>query len=80
MVYGHNGPAFELWCQVWRQWRWVAGGMDARRVGLDWCQVEAVMRMQGIKRRKRAGLLKDLRLMEGAALEELAQIAQERGG
>jgi len=53
--------------------------MSAARVGLDWCQVEAVMRMQGIKRRKRAGLMRDLKVMEDAAVEELARIDQARG-
>ncbi|WP_418646560.1 DUF1799 domain-containing protein [Thauera butanivorans] len=78
-MYAHNWPAFQLWCLVWRQWRWVSGGLGAQRVGLDWCQVESVMRLQGIKRRRRAALMRDLKVMEDAAADELAQIDQARG-
>lgn len=75
-VFEQNWLVFELWCLVWRQWRWVAGGMNAVRVGLDWCQVEAVMRMQGIKRRRRPDLMRGLRVMEDAALAELEVLDQ----
>jgi hypothetical protein len=58
---------------VWRQWKWLAGGLGApMRLGLDWCQVEAMMRLRGIGRRRRAGIVGALRIMEEAALECLA--------
>lgn len=72
-MFACNWPAFELWTQTWRQWRWVPSGMGAVRAGLDWCQVEAVMRMRGIKRREHPELLRALRVMEGAAVEEMAR-------
>ncbi|MCL4759771.1 MAG: DUF1799 domain-containing protein [Rhodocyclaceae bacterium] len=76
-MYACNWPAYELWAQTWRQWRWVSAGMaGAVRAGLDWCQVEAVMRMRGIGRRERPALLLALRVMESAAIEEMARLAE----
>lgn len=75
-VYAHNWPAFELWAATWRQWRWVASGFGAQRVGLDWCQVEAVMRMRGIERASRSELVRTLKIMEDAALDELRIVTE----
>lgn len=40
---------------------------------LDMCAVEAVMNMQGVARKARAGLLADLQVMEGEALKAMQE-------
>lgn len=73
-VYAHNWPALEVWRDSWRAWRWVPRGLaGARREGLDWCQVEAVMRMRRVPPRERTQLLDDLRRMQDAALTVLEE-------
>ncbi|MFN3987579.1 MAG: DUF1799 domain-containing protein [Rhodocyclaceae bacterium] len=70
-MYAHNWPAFEVWSLVWRQWRWVGTGFAAWREGLDWGQAESVMRMLGVKRCRRPALLRALKVMQDAAVDEL---------
>ncbi|MDR2451000.1 MAG: DUF1799 domain-containing protein [Candidatus Accumulibacter sp.] len=78
-VYAHNWPAFEVWSAVWRQWKWLGGGFAAPvRIGLDWTQVEAVMRMKGMRKRTRARVMNALGVMEDAALEVIARRAQDK--
>lgn len=52
-------------------------GMGVRQtcVHLDWCQVQAVMNMLAVPKRKRAVLLDDLQLMEAAALMAWDELA-----
>ncbi|MDR1351489.1 MAG: DUF1799 domain-containing protein [Zoogloeaceae bacterium] len=77
LVYEHNWLAFAVWCDVWNQWRWCSG-MVPMRAGLDWGQVEAVMRLRGVPRRERCGLMKALRIMENEALGVMAAQARRR--
>ncbi|MFC5769812.1 DUF1799 domain-containing protein [Thauera sinica] len=73
-VYAHNWPAFRIWRATWRQWRYVSLGMaGATRAGLDWAQVESVMRMQRILPRQRTAICEALAEMETAALEVLSK-------
>jgi hypothetical protein len=69
-VFPHNVPVLRLWADVWNQWRWT-GGVDARRAGLDWSQVEAAMRLRGVPRVERPDMMTALQLMERTALEVL---------
>jgi hypothetical protein len=71
-VYAHNGLALQVWADVWNQWRWISG-MVTMRIGLDWTQVEAVMRMRAIPRGEHMSLLSALRIMESEALAALAK-------
>lgn len=78
-VYAHNWPAFALWVGVWRQWRWIPAGLaGAVRDGLDWVQVEAVMRMDGVPKRARRHLRQALRTMQDAAIAEMADMADSK--
>lgn len=67
--------AWESWLfflKVCRQWRYVAVsagmGMTSVRHALDWCGIESVIRLSGIKRSRWAGLLDDLLVIEEAVL------------
>jgi hypothetical protein len=51
------------------------------RLGLDWTQVEAVMRMRRVPPKERKHMLDDLRIMEAAALDVIAeQMARRKNG
>ncbi len=79
-VFAHNWPTFQVWRDTWRQWRWIGGGLGApMRTGLDWTQVEAVMRMRRIAPRVRASMLDGLRAMEEAALEVIFEVTTKQG-
>lgn len=70
-----NWPAFLLWRDVWRQWRWVPGGLGgAQRDGLDWAQVESAMRLRRVPVRERARLMDALAIMQEAALARLGEL------
>lgn len=57
-------PAFELWTQVQTQWRIGLAGPT----GLDYCGVEAVMRIQGLRPKVQRERLWQIQAMERAAL------------
>lgn len=69
-------PDFEVHEDCWEsvlfflrvQTQWRYRGMEARRCALDYVAVEAAMRMSGVTRRQRAGLLDDMAVMELAVL------------
>jgi hypothetical protein len=64
-----------LWFAVQTQWRVGMGGAT----GLDYCGVEALMRVRQIGRGKaRSQLMADLQIMERAALSEWAEEARRR--
>jgi hypothetical protein len=64
-----NEPAWALWSACRTQWRIGMAGP----VGLDYCAVEAAMRMTGVARNRRAGLFGDLRLVEATVMRVWAQ-------
>lgn len=72
-VYPWHAEVFDVWVGTWRTWRWLVGMTAARRVGLDFQQVESVLRLQGIKRKAWPAIFRQLRTMESAALEVLAE-------
>lgn len=80
-VYADCWESVKFFLQVRRQWvclpRMVPLGLGVGFVQephhLDMCAVEAVMNMQGVARKVRAGLLADLLVMEGAALEAMQE-------
>ena len=68
--------AVELFGLLRSQWRMVAGFGVLAHLGLDYAAVEAVFRIRAIPRRDRAELLDDLRVMEGAYMEERAKASR----
>lgn len=81
-VWLENQPAVELFLDVATQWRVVAApegtaGMVSAiwsrimYTGLDYTAVAATLAMRRIPRRRHAGLLSDLQVMERAALDEM---------
>lgn len=74
-------PDCEVWQENWqtttlflalrRQWRVCMGMGGMLWLGLDYGGVEVMMRIKGIKKKARAGLLDELQIMEDAALELL---------
>lgn len=66
-----------LFRATWRQWRYVSVGMaGSTRAGLDWSQIEAVMRMQRIPPRQRPALCNALSEMESTVLKVLQEHAK----
>ena len=59
-------PAVELFCRVLTQWRTGPNGY----IGLDYGVLLSLMELDGVKRKKRAALLADIGIMEGAWLHE----------
>jgi hypothetical protein len=53
--------------------RWRRHPAHGAPEGLDLAQVEAALRLMGVKRKKRQGVFWKLRTMEVAALEEMAR-------
>ena len=69
-VFPWHWRTVSTWCQVWRQWRYVAGGMAApQRDGLDWAQVLAVLELGGVDRAEWPTVRDGLFVMQSAALE-----------
>ena len=62
-------PAFELWTQLQTQWRIGMAGPT----GLDYCGVEALMRMQGLRPKVQRERLWQIQAMERAALDFWAE-------
>lgn len=51
------------------QWRVGMGGA----VGLDYCAIQPVFKLMGVRKRERAGVFDDLRVMEAEALAVMAE-------
>lgn len=75
VCYYPNVPAWELFCAAGTQWR--RGGMAGARTGLDYAAVEALMRIRGVKKRKRLTLLDEVRVIESAALNRWAELSKD---
>lgn len=70
-VFAENWQVFTVWADVWHAWRWVAAGLGAVREGLDWAQVESVLRLRRIKKREWPRIHAGLMVMQAAAKAEL---------
>lgn len=70
-VWEENIPAVSLFFELDTAWKILVGFSAARYVGFDWPAVESVMRLKGIRRKKRAVLFSELKVMERAAKEVL---------
>ncbi|KAI3597714.1 hypothetical protein D8I24_6530 [Cupriavidus necator H850] len=77
-VHADNWEAWQLFRRLGTQWRRVAGMADCMRTGLDYAAVEPVLRLLGVKRKRRTALFNDLQVMEAAALEELEAQRERR--
>ncbi|MFS8973857.1 DUF1799 domain-containing protein [Cupriavidus necator] len=76
-VHADNWESLQLFLTLQTQWRQVAGMAGCVRIGLDYAAIETPLRLYEIKRKRRAALFNDLRVMEAAALEEFA-VQRER--
>ena len=74
-VYPENWEAVRVFVAMTTQWRMTGiagfGGASMLHTGLDYSALEPVFRMLGVKRRRRAALFQQIRVMEEAALEVL---------
>lgn len=79
-VFEQSARTVEVWADCWNQWRWIAGGIAAPiRAGMEWTQVESVMRMKGILRTDQPVIFAGLRVMEHAALEAIWKQVSKNG-
>ena len=69
ILYTTNQQAFYLFAACRPQYQTVTSMSGAMRIyeGIDRCELEAVMNMQGVKRKKRARLLWQVQLIESGA-------------
>jgi hypothetical protein len=74
-VYPENWPAVQVFLALATQWRVVAmSTMTTARLiqtGLDYTAIEPVMRLFGVKPKRRAAIFQKVRAMEAAALDVL---------
>ncbi len=78
-VWEENWPTFCMFLSLQRQWRWLAGGMGPPiRLGLDYCAIEPVFRLTGVRKKDRAETFAALQLMENAVMEVENERASRR--
>lgn len=71
-VWGDCWDAVTFFCACEPCWRFISNMEKTVRIGLDRCQVQTEMQLQGItKKKKQQALWADLRVMESAALSVL---------
>lgn len=74
-VYPENWQAVQVFLAMSTQWRTVAfssvGGARLIQTGIDYTALEPVLRLLGVKPKRRAALFQKLRIMEEAALDAL---------
>lgn len=68
VVWPEHADAWDVWLCLQNAWSAVAGMAGVAWLGLDRAQIESVMRLRGIKRRRRGAVLDQLLVMEAAAL------------
>ena len=81
-------PSVMFFLKVQTQWLWMVQSRPAGlgvmvwsvRAGLNYPAVESALRMEGVKRRKWAKLLADLRLIETAVLSADAGVLSNKKG
>lgn len=59
---------WDVWLALQNAWNVVAGMSGQSYLGFDRSQAESVMRLNGVKKRDRRQMLRDLLTMEAAAL------------
>lgn len=75
-MWPEHWDVWELWQALKNDWRLIVGLGGAAYAGLDKPTAESVMRMWGIKKRRRRGMLEALLIMEEAALPVLNDSAK----
>jgi hypothetical protein len=74
-VYPENWEAVRVFVAMTTQWRMTGiagfGGASMLHTGLDYSSLEPVLRLLDVKRKRRAALFQQIRVMEEAALEVL---------
>ena len=74
-VYPENWPAVQVFLALTTQWRTVAvstwGSARLIQTGLDYSAIEPVMKLTGVKPKRRAAIFEKVRIMEEAALDAL---------
>ncbi len=68
-IWPENAAALEFFLELSTQWRAVARAAGVVIQGIGYADIEACMRLRGIRARDRAGLFLNLRIMERAALQ-----------
>lgn len=71
-VWPENVEVWRLWCELSSQWQLVVGSAGSALTAPRAADVEATLRLLGVKRRKRLRLFDEYRGMRDAALEALA--------
>lgn len=70
-VYAINWPTLQIFWATWNQWKKIVSGANIARDGIDWTQVEATLKLSGIKRGQWPLIFEGLQAMEVEALEYL---------
>jgi len=81
VLYTANQQAFYLFAACRPQYQTVTSMSGAMRIyeGIDRCELEAVMNMQGVKRKQRARLLGQVQLIESGAKQVFREQAVKDG-
>ncbi|NYT38869.1 hypothetical protein ERD78_18870 [Allopusillimonas soli] len=73
-VWPENWQSVELFLDLATSWTWLSGGLTVpARLGLPATQVQAAIRMLGLRGSNRTQAYRDVRTMESAVLEELSK-------
>lgn len=68
-VYATNWTTLTIYWATWNQWKKIASAANIVRDGIDWAQVEAALKLSGIKRCEWPMIFEGLRAMETETLE-----------
>lgn len=73
-VWPEHRLAFDVFCAMQTQWRMGGGGMGGSvPTGLDYPALQAVMQLLDVPKADRVQVFADVRVMEGAALDAMAE-------
>ena len=73
-VWPEHRQAFDVFCAMQTQWRMGGGGMGGSvPTGLDYPALQAVMQLLDVPKAARVQVFADVRAMEGAALDAMAE-------
>ena len=73
-VWPEHRQAFDVFCAMQTQWRMGGGGMGGSvQTGLDYPALLAVMQLLDVPEADRVQVFADVRVMEGAALDAMAE-------
>jgi Phage related hypothetical protein (DUF1799) len=65
-VFSDNWLTLEIFWATWHQWL----KYGARRTGIDWCQVESVMRLANVKHAEKENVFNGLKKIQTFILEQ----------